>query len=148
MEDRFHHFRLQVVFSFPDLRILEVSVEPVRVPQPDCREAMAVVGRVVGLKVERGFNKALMQAVGGKDGCFHLANLVGEGALAAVQAIYGAADQLFGDKFRSLPRPERTRLWVSMKPEMVDSCLTWQRSSPMMREAFPEEQPCVSQAQE
>jgi len=138
MEDSFHHFRVEVVFSCPALEILEVRGEVVRVPQPECRPAIALLPRVVGLKVERGFNRALMRELSGSNGCFHLANLVGEAALAAVQGIYGAADQLFGRQVRALPRPERVRLWVSLKPGMVDSCLAWSRRSPMMQEAFPE----------
>ena len=142
MADNFHHLRLRVAFSALELEIVEASAEMLRVPHPECERALPAIERAVGLKVQAGFNRAVAHAVGGRTGCFHFTTLVGEAALAAVQARYAAADQLLGARVRALPRPERVRLWVQMNPAMLDSCLTWSCESPMLQEAFPEGPPC------
>lgn len=142
MDDTFHHIRVRVAFTALELEIVEASAEMLRVPHAECHRALPAIERAVGLKVQAGFNRAVAHAVGGRTGCFHFTTLVGEAALAAVQARYAAADQLLGTRVRALPRPERVRLWVEMNPAMLDSCLTWSCESPMLQEAFPEGSPC------
>jgi len=146
MEDNYHHFRVQVAFAFPSLEIKRASAEVVRAPNRQCYAVPGLVAGLVGIRVQPGFNRTVAKVVGGPGGCFHLGNLVGEAALAALQGIYAAANQVSGGALVKLPRDQRTRFWLDRRPEMLDSCLAWSAEGELVREAYPEGLPESLQA--
>ncbi len=112
----FHGLRLEMTVRIPDMEIIEVEAFMDDVPGEPCLDVLPELKRLVGLRIEGGFQKAVNERLGGVKGCVHFNNLVGQMAQAVLQAYWGK-------KFSSLDglSPADFR-------EFINSCFVWDES--------------------
>lgn len=86
-----------------------------QVPYADCEQIGAAYGKLVGMKIEPGFNQAVKARFKGALGCTHLTELLAPMATAALQTIRPALD--LRRELRGEPFPAD-----SPRPALLDSC--------------------------
>jgi hypothetical protein len=115
-EEEIHGYEVRLEAEPPDLTIVAVRASPGHLPFPTCPSAAATVGRLVGLNMTQGFNKAAASALRGVEGCTHL--------LTIVQTISG--QRVVANYLRSRVELEITEESRARRESMVDVCAGWQ----------------------
>lgn len=92
LSDNVHEVTARLLVSFPDYVIREAAGEITRMPYPGfCEGAYAVMARLEGERIGRGFKKRAGEILGGAESCNHLHTLVINMAACAFQMNYMAA---------------------------------------------------------
>ena len=92
LDDTVHSVSARLELGFPDYTIHAASGEITRMPyQGYCQGAYAVVSKLIGEKIGRGFRKRLSDLLNGAESCNHLHTLVLEMSVCAFQMNYYAA---------------------------------------------------------
>ncbi|MBX9701561.1 MAG: DUF2889 domain-containing protein [Acetobacteraceae bacterium] len=104
-------------------------------PYAICPGAAPNFARLAGLRIGPGFNRAVVERVGGTLGCTHLREVLGQMATVAYQTIYPLrARKEAGENDRHMqpgaPVPRRL-------PPMVGSCIAYAPDSPVTLERWP-----------
>ncbi len=92
--------------------------------------------RAVGLEIKKGLTQRMEQTIGGKDGCSHLTNLVMEACHASIQGQYLSLRESFDDLLDQMTHTERTKWFLTARPQMIDSCVAYRGDSPEVNEAL------------
>jgi hypothetical protein len=135
MVDNYHEMEAELRISMPDMVIRSVVGRMIKVPDERCREAGAVLEKAVGLEIKRGLTQLMEQTIGGRNGCSHMTNLVMEACHASVQGIYLSLRGEFGDILDEMTIAERVKSFMLMRPQMIDSCVSYRSTSPLIVEA-------------
>lgn len=88
--DPLHHIKVELELDASDplnISILRAEGVMERVPYPICRQPLEQMGRLVGLRVEKGLRDRVVELIGGSEGCVHLVDLVMDGIKLAIQAV-------------------------------------------------------------
>jgi hypothetical protein len=135
MADNYHEMEVSLDISIPAMIITESRGRMIRIPHERCRQALGVLPRVVGLEIKRGLTQRMEETIGGKDGCSHLTNLVMEACHASIQGQYLSLRESFGDLLDEMTPTERTKWFLTTRPQMVDSCVAYRGDSLLIEEA-------------
>ena len=95
-------------------------------PMEFCHGVPPNFAALVGIQLTSGFRQKVKDAVGGKLGCTHLIELVGQMATAAFQTIRGKD-----------PRDPKLRV-VGRTPPMMNSCRGWGDDGPIIKSDYPQ----------
>lgn len=82
--------------------------------------------RLIGLRLVKGFTKAVRELVGGVQGCVHIVDLVGHAATVTYQTL--------GRKRRQDALEAKG---VTVKPALLNTCHAWATTSPVVKREFP-----------
>src|SRR5687767_5180073 len=89
LNDNVHSVNARLVLSFPQFVITLAEGGITRMPYPGfCQGAYAVLSKLIGVNVGRGFRKTAMEILGGAESCNHLHTLVNDMATCAFQMNY------------------------------------------------------------
>lgn len=130
VEDTFFAARVEMEIKLPDLEIASIKGEVKRAFNDECREAVPLLQKAVGLRIGTGFIKAVNGLIGGSTGCPRMADLVLEccdevilrftaGPLREILAKSGEA------------QTEAYLDFVRQNPRLVGSCIAFAEGSPM-----------------
>ncbi len=114
-----HLMSLRLTFD-DELVIVAVEAVAHQVPYADCEQVGANYQKLVGLKVEAGFNQAVKTRFRGNLGCTHMTELIGPMATTAWQTIRPSLDlrrELAGQPLRE----------DGPRPVLLDSCHSLRR---------------------
>lgn len=95
--------------------ILEAQAVSHQVPYADCGDINATYEKLVGLRIQGGFTKAVKELFHGALGCTHLTELLGPMATTAFQAVWPAMERR--RQALGLPPPDE-----GPRPALLDSC--------------------------
>lgn len=123
-----HDLVARIRVQGPDLTIAGVEAEMPQIPREGCREVLADMKKLVGLRIISGYTQKVKDLVGGAKGCSHLTHLFISLGPAAVQGYWAAYGRKPGA--RSLSNPALARV--------IDSCRVWRRDGPLVRSLTPE----------
>lgn len=119
MLDLNHSMRVELKINTKTNEIVDALSETTKVPLKACDYPQGHIKKIIGLKIERGINRKLIQTLGGSDGCTHLYELT----LASVRLTFNV---LMGLRYdwdqwvsRSLPDDEFTK---QATPHLKGSC--------------------------
>ena len=87
-----HSMRVSLKINLKSREIVSARAEIVKAPLNICHTTTSLMDKLVGLRVERGINRKLVEALGMNDGCTHLYEL----ALNAVRLTFNI---LIGKQF-------------------------------------------------
>ena len=88
MIDNVHQISTTYRVAFPSKIIKYAEADFKRAPYLEvCRQVRGVMSNLGGLKIDNGFTRKAIRAVGGKNGCYHLLDQVLEMAKALSQFI-------------------------------------------------------------
>jgi hypothetical protein len=135
LTDNVHTVKARLVLSFPEyeIRTAEGGIE--RMPYPGfCQGAYAVLPRLVGVKIGRGFRKAAAEILGGAESCNHLHTLVNDMATCAFQMNYYAnqrrAEGANIDWEELMKSDAKRRMTVlQWMPQLRNSCFAFSEAS-------------------
>ena len=105
-----------------DLRVVDVEAASDAGPYALCPAIVGNFRRLIGLKIGPGWRRAVLERVGGVQGCTHLVELLWPMATAAYQTLYPVLARKAD--------PER-------RPALLDSCHVFARSGEVAREQWP-----------
>ncbi|OQB10571.1 MAG: hypothetical protein BWY16_00782 [Candidatus Omnitrophica bacterium ADurb.Bin205] len=86
IKDDFHHITCALVVGYPSFEIKDVKVGLLSAPMQACQEATKLKDNLRGLKIKPGFLAKIRKAVGGPQGCIHLAELLYDMGQVAFQS--------------------------------------------------------------
>lgn len=104
-------------------------------PYAVCPGAAPNFSRLAGLKIGPGFNRAVVERVGGVLGCTHLREVLGQMATVAYQTLYPLRARREAEetaRHTAPGAPPPTRL-----PAMVGTCIAYAPDSPVTLERWP-----------
>jgi len=113
---RFHTIRVKLKISLDSMRIEDIDPEFADVPHQECRDLREKYRGLIGLSIESGFTRSVLQRVGGTKGCAHLTHLIITMGPAFVQAAFTYQTRAENP---SPPSPEQVQNYF------VDSCYVW-----------------------
>lgn len=102
-----------------------------------CGEVAPVFERLVGLRIETGWNRTVRRLVGGVQGCTHIVELLGPLATTVLQTVRPSRnihtnkdDAEKGDAFDAKA--------VGARPRILDTCHSLSVTSPVVKRLWPE----------
>lgn len=111
-----HWYEVEVITTFPDLVITDITARPRHLPSPECPGAVHALQDLVGASLARGFRRRLDEALRGTAGCTHLHTLLYTIWTSQVILRY---TMVRPDMVSGAPRD------ASVLDRVVDSCYGW-----------------------
>ncbi|MFN8036325.1 MAG: DUF2889 domain-containing protein [Acidimicrobiia bacterium] len=124
-----HDMELRVRVRQRDLTITASSATMHRYPHIECADIEGAFADLVGLRVGRGFTRAVKERLGGPNGCAHLTHLAGLVGPAVIQASTSARNRRSSEldvDVRALAHLRNTcHLWADAGPGEQKVALGW-----------------------
>ena len=121
---RFHTIRARIEIDTASMQIEAIQVEFQDVPHSECRDLQSLYDQLVGLNIESGFTRSVLQKVGGPKACAHLTHLIITMAPAIVQAAFTYQTRA---ETTNVPTVEQVQNYF------IDSCYVWRADGPQAR---------------
>ena len=109
------------------LTITDVVAVTDHAPFKVCGSITPNFRKLIGLRLLRGFTKAVRDLVGGVQGCVHIVDLIGHAATVTYQTM--------GRKRREDAVHAKD---IKVKPSLLNTCHAWATDSPVVKREFPE----------
>jgi len=135
MADRVHEMEVEVDVGLPGMEILDVRGRMIRIPHEGCEKALAALPRAVGLEIKRGLSVKMEETIGGSIGCSHMTNLIMEACYCSIQGQYAAFRENFPDLGDDMTPEERMKLFMTIRPQMINSCALYSDESELVKGA-------------
>ncbi len=132
LEDAYCAAEVEIDVTIPDLEITAARGSILRCSDEDCKNALPLLEKAVGLRVGSGLTKMIDSLIGGPRGCSLLANLVFE-ACDAVILSFTAQQMAMADKLDEEQRTEGLAQMVKMNPRLLNSCIAFDENGPLLR---------------
>lgn len=127
-----HHLSLCVVID-DDYQIRDVTAKTLAAPWPVCAEVAADYRKLIGLRIDPGFTRAVRKILGGTLGCTHLTDLLGQIGNTYMQASW--PDRVARQKLSG----EDPRRWPDTRTlSFVDGCHAWRKDGPVLAGEYPQ----------
>ena len=133
---RIHEMEVELDVSFPDMVIRDLRGKMIKIPREECRNALPALNRSVGLEIKKGLTVRMEERIGGNIGCAHLTNLVMQACHSSVQGQYAKFIEGFSDILDEMSPAERSKAFLTLRPQMIDSCAAYKKDSQFIREAM------------
>jgi hypothetical protein len=106
-----------------DLLITAIETASDVTPYAECPNVTKNFQALVGVRIAPGWKRKIKSRVGGVKGCTHIVELMSVLATVAFQTIFSLKEKelMAGDK----------------RPPMLDSCLAWDSSGPVVKAQYP-----------
>jgi hypothetical protein len=134
LNDNVHSVSARLVLSYPEFVITEAEGGITRMPYPGyCQGAYAVMSKLVGVSVRRGFRKTAAEILGGAESCNHLHLLVNDMGTTAFQMNYYAnlRDPKLFEEIRSMTNDHgKRRLTIlNSMPGLRNTCFLFSEAA-------------------
>jgi hypothetical protein len=123
--DQVHNIAIELEIDINTLEIKKVNGQMVKVPFQTCKHAINNLNRILGLKLKSGMSGELADALGGKDGCIHLAEVTLETARLAANTIFGI--KCGGKEWREGTLSDED-FWGRVKHLLKGTCLVFENN--------------------
>lgn len=133
---RIHEMEVELDISFPDMFIRDIRGKMIKIPREECRNSLPTLRRAIGLEIKKGLTLKMEERIGGNIGCAHLTNLVMQACHSSVQGQYAKFVEGFSDILDEMSPVERTKAFITLRPQMIDSCAAYQRDSKLVSDAI------------
>jgi hypothetical protein len=154
LNDNVHSVNARLVLSYPQYEIRLAEGGITRMPYPGfCQGAYAVLPKLVGIRIGRGFRKIAAEILGGSDSCTHLHTLVNDMATCAFQMHYYAnrkkAESTNLDWEELMKSDARRRMTIlNWMPQLRNTCFTFGEASDQLFEEALEKEAQEAAAEE
>ena len=121
-----HNIRVELVVDLQTSVILDARADMVKAPFDICALTLNNMRRVAGLRVERGIQKKIADALGHAEGCTHLVDLTMEAVRLSANVLLGFTR--FDAEWRER-RMSDEEFIKQVKPVLKNSCLPFREDS-------------------
>ncbi len=83
-----HHMKVRVTVS-EEMEIIDAEAVTLSGPYHECPAGAQAITHLIGERIQPGWKKIVARAIGGRQGCTHITELMGPVATVAFQTIYG-----------------------------------------------------------
>ncbi len=135
MGDRAHEMEVELDVELPSMVIKDIRGKMIRIPRKICAGALPTLKQAVGMTIKRGLSVKMEETIGGKAGCSHLTNLVMEACYCSFQGVYTKSVEVAGDIMDEMTDAEMMRAFITLRPQMVDSCVAYSEESGLIKDA-------------
>ena len=115
----------------PDMAVSDIEARMDAVPFRFCHGGASHLPELLGKRLDKGWRRAVREAMGGTQGCTHLTELLSQAPTLAFQTMAISQDE--AGKSRSELDDARRE-----KPFFLDGCHSWASDSPVSRRYFPQ----------
>jgi hypothetical protein len=122
---RFHTLKARMSVRVATMRIEDIEIDFQDYPHHECPELKEKYRSLIGLHIESGFTRAVLERVGGAKACAHLTHLIITMGPAFVQAAFTYQTRT---KKPTPPSREQVRSYF------IDSCWVWRADGPHAKE--------------
>ncbi len=112
------------------MTILEAEASMDDTPYNYCKSVAAIFNKLIGIRITTGWRARVREAVGGRQGCTHLTELLGPMATTAFQTLVSVRDT---DKSYDEEHPHSEYV-----PYLINTCHTHAEDSPVVKENWPD----------
>ncbi|MBI4773201.1 MAG: DUF2889 domain-containing protein [Deltaproteobacteria bacterium] len=144
MQDGVHHMKINMILTYPLLRIEEIRCEMPGVPDAICRNARSYLEPLIGKRMVSGFKKVLGNNGSSKD-CMLLMDLFDDVCTTVNQGIVVLGKQYLKVQFPGIEDEQIYKIWLALRPDIGNSCLRYADDSPFMKKVAETEWPQGSQ---
>ncbi|MEW6127075.1 MAG: DUF2889 domain-containing protein [Acidobacteriota bacterium] len=150
LNDTVHSVHARLLVSYPGYVIQQAEGGIERMPYPGfCQGAYAVLPRLVGAKIGRGFRKFLSDVLGSSDSCNHLHTLVNDMATCAFQMNYYANRRKAENEnidWEELMKSDAKRRMVVLNwmPQLRNTCYIFSDAADKVFEEAMEKEECAN----
>jgi hypothetical protein len=120
MLDLNHHIRVELKIELTTETIVDTRAQMVKVPYELCQLTLSNIKKLIGLKIERGINKNIVNALGHAEGCTHMVDLSMEAVRLSANVMVGLTK--VGDEWFNGVGSDEERI-ARVKPILKNSCL-------------------------
>lgn len=120
MLDLNHHIRVELTIDLRSEMIIGAEARMVKVPYGLCQLTLPNINKLVGLKIERGINKKIADALGHAEGCTHMVDLSMEAVRLSANVMVGLTK--VGDEWFHPVGTDEEQI-ARVKPILKNSCL-------------------------
>lgn len=124
--DPYHLIRLNIHINPKTKMIVFAKSEFSNFPHTVCSLMKEKSTQLVGLKIERGISKQIIQKIGGREGCVHLKELTLETINFAATVLIGY-DQGFGLMSREFNLLDETKKYEIAKNVLENTCYVYKK---------------------
>lgn len=121
-----HNMRVQIRVRIADRVIVAAEAQLTKTPFAICGQTAKFIDSVVGMKIERGINRKLSEALGRSSGCTHLYELAAEAVRLSSNVLLGFET---GDAEWRNRRLSDEEFIDKAKSFLADSCLPFKVES-------------------
>ena len=86
-DEPLHHMKVRVTIS-EEMDIIDAQAVTLAGPYLECPHGADNIRHLIGHKIQPGWKKIVARAIGGREGCTHITELMGPVATVAFQTIY------------------------------------------------------------
>jgi hypothetical protein len=122
--DLHHSMFFEMKVDISTREIIYVDAEMVKVPYPECRDAITNLQEIVGLRLERGLAKRLAEILGKSSGCTHMLEIAITASRTASYAILNILSE--GKKWKDIMATDGERYDV-VRSYLDNSCIVFKR---------------------
>lgn len=84
-----HNIRIELTVDVETKEIIDAKAQMVKSPFEICQLTLVKIQKLIGLKIERGIHRNLVDALGHAEGCTHLVDLAMEAARLSANVLLG-----------------------------------------------------------
>ena len=122
--DLHHSMFFEMKIDINTRKITSVNAEMVKIPYPECRDALADIQKIVGLKLERGLVKRMAEILGKNTGCTHMLEIAITASRTTSYAILNLLSE--GKRWKEIMAIDEPRYDV-VRSYLDNSCIVFKR---------------------
>jgi hypothetical protein len=122
--DLHHSMFFEMEIDISTRQIESVRADMIKVPYPECKNALANIQKIVGLRLERGLAKRMAEILGKNTGCTHMLEIAITGARAASYTILNILAE--GKKWKDIMAIDEERYEI-VRAYLDNSCIVFKR---------------------
>ena len=121
MLDLNHHIRVELTIDLQSETITDAQAQMTKAPYSICQLTVNAIRKIVGLKIERGIHKQLVDTLGHADGCTHMVDLAMEAVRLSANVMVGLTK--VGPEWFDPGKLSEEQMIERVKPILKDTCL-------------------------
>lgn len=126
MLDLNHHMRVELTIDLQAETIVNATAQMTKVPYDVCQFTLQNVKKIIGMKIQRGIHKQLVDTLGHADGCTHLVDLTMEAVRLSANVMIGLTK--VGQEWFTPTIPDE-ELIARVKPLLKNACLPFKEEA-------------------
>lgn len=122
--DLHHNMFFEMEINIDTKEIWSIKADMIKVPYLECKNALANINKIVGLKLERGLAKKMAEILGRNSGCTHMLEIALTASRTASYTILNILSE--GKKWKEIMKSDEERYEV-VKSYLDNSCIVFKK---------------------
>ena len=134
-EHRIHELRLEGVLALPELVIESIEAYSIEQPFHTCGASVAPMRKLAGLRIGPGFRNAVLERIGGVQGCSHFVSMALDLGALHTLTTYLQMEVEAPRKGEGADDGRWMAIGLRVEPRLVNACIGLSSESPVIQAA-------------